>query len=124
MTIFDLFKELFFKSSSTDCRTSEGLQLFSPFMINRWLSFYGKNQALFVNETLNKYSGVLEDKLHTYNMYFNLIPKMGFKRISYVKKQKAEEGKEVEHLNLLASNLNISTREIKQYMDLYKLIGK
>lgn len=124
MTIFDLFKELFFKSSSTDCRTSEGLQLFSPYMINRWLSFYGKAQALFVNETLNKYSGVLEDKLHTYNMYFNLIPKMGFKRISYIKKQKVEESKEVEHLNLLASNLNISTREIKQYMDLYKHIGK
>lgn len=124
MNIFDLFKELFFKSSSVDCRTSEGLQMFSPYMINRWLSFYGKPQAQFVNDTLNKYSNVLDEKVQQYNMYYHLIPKMKFKRISYVKKSKSNDDEKVEHLNLLASNLNISTRELKQYMELYKHIGK
>ena len=71
MNIFDLFKELFFKIKTVDCRNSEGMQLFIPFMINRWLSFYSKAQTLFVNETLNKYSNVIDDKMQMYSMYYN-----------------------------------------------------
>ena len=119
MNIFDLFKELFFKIKTVDCRNSEGMQLFIPFMINRWLSFYSKAQTLFVNECLNKYSNVIDDKMQMYNMYYNLIPKMHFKKIPYVKKVKDNPEKEIEHLALIASNLNISTREIKQNIEIY-----
>jgi hypothetical protein len=52
-------------------------------------------------------------------MYYNLIPKMHFKKIEYVKKIKETPEKELEYLELIASNLNISTREIKQNIEVY-----
>jgi hypothetical protein len=52
-------------------------------------------------------------------MYYNLIPKMHFKKIPYVKKVKDNPEQEIEHLALIASNLNISTREIKQNIEIY-----
>jgi hypothetical protein len=120
MNFFTLIQNLLFKPVKKDDVTAEEIQLFVPFMINRWLSFSDKSKAVFVNHTLNKFSGLFDDKVELYKLYDNLIPKSRFKRIQYVKKvKKDEEAKtEDELLFIQAKNNCLSTRELKMYMAL------
>lgn len=124
MTIFDLIRILFFKLKSTEDITDESLQCFSPFMINRWLTFYDKDQAVLVNETFNKFGAIFNEKDKTFKFYQNLIPRLKFKKISYIKKVKAKKEDEIEHLQLVATNKNISKRELEQYIDLLNHLSK
>ena len=119
MNFFQLQNKLFYsKKEKADYLDPEGEQAFVPFLFNRWLSFYNDNMSLFVNETLNRFSVIFEDKQRTYRMYYYLIPRLKWKKISYIKKKKKEE--EEENLNLIAKNKNISVREIKMYMKDYE----
>lgn len=122
MTIFEFINILFFRSKvSYEDPNYDSLTSFVPFMLNRWLSFYGKNQSIFVNETLNKYTGIFTDKLDSYKFYYNLIPRQKFSRIQYIKKQKSEPSDtNNELINRAASGANISQRELTQYLDFYK----
>ena len=116
MSIFDTIKSLFFTKKVDDI--NEHIQGFSSFMLNRWLSFYDKTQAIFVNETLNKYHSVIDNKEDMFNLYFNFIPKLKYKKIDYVKKVNREKDKQdiiVEHL---ATSRDISRREVIQYLDI------
>ena len=82
---------------------------------------YSKETVGFVNETLNKYCGIFDtDKQKTYRFYFNLIPRLKFKRISYVKKIKKDKDKqdEIDTLKMIAKNKNISVRELEMYKNL------
>lgn len=119
MNFFQLQNKLFYsrkdKAGELDV---EGEQAFVPFLINRWLSFYGKETPNFVNETLNKYCSLFDDKQKLYRLYYNIIPRLKFKKITYVKKVKKTE--EDNDFALIAKNRNISVREIKQYVDLFK----
>lgn len=124
MNIFDLIRFLFFKVKNSPTEvTEEVTQCFTPFMINRWLTFYGKTQAVFVNETLNKFGNVISDKAKMYRLYDNLIPKLSYKKISYVKKVKQEK-EEIENIKMIAANKNMSVREIKEYVDLQQFLAK
>lgn len=124
MNIFDHIKTLFFKVKLTESLNDDSIQTFIPYMVTRWLSFYSKSQATIANEILNRYAGVFTDKYDTYKFYSNIIPKMPFKKISYIKKNKVDTTKEVEHLDLVANNLNISVRELKEYLELKDQLSK
>ena len=92
MSIFDLIKLLFFNVKRVNDDTSaEQLQQFSPFMLNRWFSFYGKPQAIFTNEVLNKYGIIFEDKYDQFNFYKNISVRVTPKMIKYVKKRREEQ---------------------------------
>ena len=66
---------------------------FSQFLMNRWLSFYNPEVAQFINDATNKQLPC-SDKSEMYELYFNLLPKLKFKRITYIKKTKKEPEKE------------------------------
>lgn len=120
MTIFDLIRILFFSKKSDDVEADhEALSCFQPFLINRWLSFYSKVQAVFVNETLNKYSSILQDKFDVFQFYLNIIPRQKYSRIQYIKKQKNVKNDEVAHVGVIANNANISQREVNMYIDFF-----
>jgi hypothetical protein len=122
MNIFDLIRFLFFKVKNSPREVTEEMsQCFMPYMINRWLSFYDRSQAVLVNETLNKFSNVLSDKSKMYMLYDNIIPRLSYKKITYVKKIKKDKDKEseIENIAMIASNKNISEREVKQYVEFY-----
>lgn len=123
MTIFDIINLLLF-SKRTDFEEldQESLNTFQPFLLNRWMSFYNKTQATFINETLNKYAGVFQDKTDTYRFYYNLIPRQKFSRIQYIKKQKNTETNNTPVLQ--ARGVNISQREINLYIELQKQLDK
>ena len=127
MNIFDLIRFLFFKVKNSPKEVTEEMsQCFMPYMINRWLSFYDRSQAVLVNETLNKFSNVLSDKSKMYMLYDNIIPRLSYKKITYVKKVKQEKDKEneIENIAMIASNKNISEREVKQYVEFYNTYCK
>lgn len=120
MTFFDILRDILFtrKDKVQDLDTEKS-NVFVPFLFNRWLSFYDKDQAVFVNEILNRYTGVFEDKSQSYNFYYNITSKLRFKKIQYVKKVKKEK-EENNNIALIAKNKQISKREIELYIDFLK----
>jgi len=125
MNLFQLINKLFFfrKGDSFEDLDHEGLQSFQPFMINRWLSFYGRDQAIFTNDILNKTAYVSEDKNAIFKYYYNQIPKVRYKKISYVKKKKAEKPED-NSLYMAAGSNFLSKREIDFYLDLQEHLAK
>ena len=119
MNFFQLQNKLFYsKKDNAGELDLEGEQSFVPFLFNRWLSFYNNDMCVFVNETINRFSTIFEDKQQTYKLYYNLIPRLKWKKITYIKKKKKEEGEE--DFNLIAKNKNISVRELKMYIKNYE----
>lgn len=122
MTFFDLLRKILFKSNSLS--GEDDISNFSTYMLNRWVSFYDRPKALFINETLNKYHSIFESINDLFDLYYNLIPASKTKKISYVKKAKTENNgddkQREKDYTIIARNNNISVREIKQYIDLYR----
>ena len=118
MNFFQIQNKLFYsKKDDAGFLDQEGESAFVPFLLNRWLSFYSKDTPHFVNETLNRYTSLFEDNQQLYRLYYNLIPRLKFKRIKYIKKVKKSKEEEVDYALFARSN-NISIRELKQYVDL------
>ena len=116
MNFFQLQNKLFYsKKEDAGYLDSEGEQAFVPFLFNRWLSFYDKNMCVFTNETLNKFSTIFDNNQESYKLYYYLIPRLKWKKISYIKKKKKEE-EEVD-LSSIAKNKNMSVRELKMYLN-------
>lgn len=88
------------------------------------MSFYNKAQAAFVNETLNRYTMIFQDKADTYKLYFNLTPRQKYSRIQYIKKIKNTTADSDSQLSRVSNNLNISQREVELYIDLQKQLTK
>ena len=125
MNFFQLQNKLFYskKNKAGDLDT-EGDQAFVPFLFNRWLSFYNNDMCVFTNETFNKFSTIFDDKQQAYRLYYYLIPRLKWKKISYIKKRKKEEEENEQDISLIAKNKNISTRELLQYVELSKNLAK
>jgi|TARA_R100000479_G_scaffold174623_1_gene123302 hypothetical protein len=124
MNFFQLQNKLFYsKKENAGELDSEGEQSFVPFLFNRWLSFYSKELPGFVNETLNKFGNIFDDKQESYKLYYYLIPRLKWKKISYIKKKKKDK-EEIEGLNNIAKNKNISARELLEYVELEKKLRK
>ncbi len=124
MNFFQLQNKLFYskKENAGDLDT-EGEQSFVPFLFNRWLSFYNNDMCVFTNETLNKFSTIFDDKQQSYRMYYYLIPRLKWKRISYIKKKK-KDNEEEKDIALVAKNKNISKRELLAYVELSDVLCK
>lgn len=90
---------------------------FVPYMVQRWCSMHSTAVTSLVNETTNRYWSVLDDKKAWYTAMDTVIPKCKFKKIVYLKKSKKDvEVKEKEYLQKVASSLEISTRELINYI--------
>lgn len=90
MTIFQYLNSLLFSKKKIDMNCDDESQ-FNLFMINRWSSMYSKEINEYVNETSNKYWSLFDDKLNQYNYLYNLLPRLKFKRLNYLKKIKKEK---------------------------------
>lgn len=126
MTIFEIINTLLFKNKkSCEELDLESTNNFQPFMVNRWFSFYNKEQAVFVNEIFNKYSSIFTDRADCFQFYNNITPRQKYKHIQYAKKKKKElTEQEEDQLLRSASCANISKREIKEYIDLHEYFRK
>ena len=122
MTFFEVLSNTFHTKKVNEL-DQEGLGFFNGYMISRWLSFYSDSQCIFVNETLNKFGYIFQDKQPQYRLFFNLIPRLRFKKIQYIKKKKEQQEKE-EKLPMVqvARQMFMSAKELQQYVDLAKTI--
>jgi hypothetical protein len=76
---------------------------------------YSKTTATFSN-IINRYLGVFDDKKDLYSLFITVMPKVSSKRISYIKKVKEDKKDENADIAMLANNLELSKREINQYI--------
>lgn len=121
MTIFDFISSTLFTKKETCLNSVDEEGEFSPYMLNRWCSMYSSQVALYSN-ILNKYLSVFENKKDLYHLFLAVLPKVSAKRINYIKKAKEEKKQEDENISLLAKNIELSEREIKQLIALQEFL--
>jgi len=116
MSIFDLLKNILHNKVTINLDVDDYSQ-FSPFIINRWLSFASKNAAAIINCTVNRFGSIFDDRLTYFNFLKNILPKTQNNFFNYVKKPKQDVDLEHEDkITLIAKNLELSKREIRQYL--------
>jgi len=116
MNIFDFTNDIFFSKKGDKLDNIADQGEYSPYMINRWCSMYSPSVAIIINETVNMYWRVFETKQQHYKYLVNVIPKHRRKRISYISKPKEKKAGTVdkEVLKAIASNYELSIREVKE----------
>jgi hypothetical protein len=115
MTIFDFISSVLFTKKKTCLNSVDEEGEFSPYMLNRWCSMYSPTTATFSN-ILNKYIGIFNNKKDLYNLFVAVMPRVTSKRISYIKKVKETKKEENTDIELIANNLELSKREINEYI--------
>ncbi len=90
MNIFQYINNILFTKKQIEINCDDESQ-FNLFMVNRWTSMYSKELNNYINETTNRYWNLTSDKQSQYNYMFNIIPKLKFKRLNYIKKIKKEK---------------------------------
>lgn len=109
MTIFNYINDI-----TTYKKGNLPLDEYIPFLINRWLSFISPQASLGINESVNILGNI--EKQHHYKLLLTLFPKSKTHFIQYIKKVKGEK-KEDDKVPFLASNMEMSQREIKQLLE-------
>jgi hypothetical protein len=115
MTIFDIIGSILVNKKQIELNLDNENE-FNLYMTNRWLSMYSADVAGLINNTVNKWWNIFDNKQEQYNFLYHLMPKCRFKRINYIKKNKKETTKDTEDYSALTANsMCISTRELKMY---------
>lgn len=114
--MFNHLNSILYKSKSEITSINEDSD-FVPFMVQRWCSMHSTAVATLVNETTNRYWNILSDKRDWYISLDTVIPKCSFKKINYLKKSKKDiDPKNKEYIQKIAASLEISTREVINYV--------
>jgi hypothetical protein len=119
MTIFDIISAIIFTKQKNCLTTVDDESVFSPYLVNRWLSMYSPELAIKSN-IVNKYVGVFENKKDLLSLFFNCFPRVKSKRIQYIKKTKKDKEEIDEKIPLLAKSFELSQREINSYIAILK----
>ena len=115
MTIFDIIGDILFTKKGNCLLTVDQESEFQPYIVNRWLSMYSPHIARHSN-ILNKYLGIFDNKKDLYNLFMSVFPRVSYKKISYIKKNKEKKKEQDENIPLLAKSLELSEREITEYI--------
>ena len=120
MIIFKLIADIIARKKGDLLQDIEDEKEFAPFMAQRWLSMYSPEFANIVNETTNSHWMVLETKQEWYRFFLLAIPKKPNRKINYIKKAKksAAKGIEKDYIKFLAERLELSQKEIKDYIEM------
>lgn len=123
MTVFDFIANIIFNKSFKPINLDEENE-FIPFMVNRWLSMYSPKIAQISNK-INKYLGLFDSKQELYKLFVGVFPSMPVKKINYFKKNKdINKDNDDESIVFLAKSKELSIREIKEYVELKKVLVK
>ena len=114
MTIFDYIKDI-----TTYKKGNLPLDDYIPYLINRWLSFIAPDISSAINESVNSLGNVSKEQ--HYKLLLKLYPKTKVPFIKYIKKIKEEKTEEDNKTSLLASNMQMSEREVKLLLELKEL---
>jgi hypothetical protein len=115
VTIFDYLGDILVKKKG-----NLPLEEYVPFLINRWLAFSSNEAANAINQTVNSLGNI--DKNIHYKLLISAFPKLNrMPMINYIKKIKPEKEEKDNKVELLASNMELSQREIKQLLELKEI---
>jgi hypothetical protein len=115
-TIFDYINSALFNKKKLNTINEDESQ-FSLYMLNRWCSMYSPDIASVINESTNLYGKAFSSRQEQYEYALSIFPKVKRKKIEYIKKKKEEKSEELSDIPIIAQNMEISQREIKQYID-------
>lgn len=121
MNIFDQLRDIISDKTNKISEDCELEKEFVPFMVQRWLSFYSNNFAQLINNSSNVLWKSFDNKQIWYKFFWGIIPKNRFKNIKYIKKDKEAKIKTKindEIVSYLSERLELSKREINQYLEL------
>lgn len=120
MTIFQFLNSILFSKKKIDLNCDDESQ-FNLYMINRWSSMYSPDVANYINETSNKFWSVFSEKPEQYKLVYNIIPRLKYKKLSYLKKKKLTKTKKEEEPIIPEF---FSKREYLSYVDLETTVNK
>jgi len=115
-TIFNYVDSVLFNKKKLNT-LNEGETQFSLYMLNRWCSMYSPDVAQIINETTNRYNKSITLKQDQYEFSYNILPKCKKRKIDYLKKNKTEIEKKENNFKVISKNLEISEREVLNYID-------
>ena len=117
--IFSQLKDIIQDKSGTLLDTYDNWNDFQPWIVHRWLSFNGSDLTLWLNNTTNQlYSGV-DSKDMWYKLLSSIVPKSEYKFIRYIKKVKKQPSEFNDAvISAIASNMDISRREVVEMIDM------
>jgi hypothetical protein len=113
VNIFDQLNDLVFTKKRKCLDNADGESEYVPYMINRWVSMVSDTHATLINNTVNWLYPALEHKQQHYVLLHNILPRVGWKRVTYHKKVKKETTDEDVNIERLANALELSKREVK-----------
>lgn len=122
MTIFDQLKDILQEKAVHIEDDVEKQKDFVPFMTQRWLSFHSPSLAILLNSSINILWKAFDDKVLLYKLFCGVTPRFArVNNIAYIKKNKERERKEPdmrdEYVAYIANSLQISKREVKEYIE-------
>jgi len=99
----------------------------SIFITNRWLSMIDPSLAQIVNVTFNRWTYktlIAKENLLAGKIYRTLLPRIS-KKINYIKKStQTNKVDEVDNMETLANNMEISVRELHIYNSALEHLNK
>lgn len=116
MTIFDAISDVAFRKRHQELPAGHSV---NQFLLQRWLSMHSPEVACLLNETSNTQWASMTDTQEWYDYFFTIVPKLPFKRISYIKKakkDKEQKSKNANEVELLSELTQISKREAAEYI--------
>ena len=119
--IFDIINDIVHYKSKNLLELPDNEKEYSGYMVNRWLSMYSDNYSIIINETTNKYYSNFKTKKEHYVFLCKIIPTGNIKRIQYLKKDKGENKIDKRVIEFLSKNLQLSQREVIQYIEDYNI---
>ena len=115
-SFFDFVTNILFEKNKIDIDISSA-QLYSPYIINRYVSFCDKQFIFLVNNSVNKYGSVFSTNVEHYNFLHCLIPKTRRKFIKYIKKTKRDKTL----YELVRRRYELSQRELDLYSENFEI---
>jgi hypothetical protein len=91
MEIFDFINNiLFFKKNDIELNCEE-YKKYNSYLINRWISMHSSDNAMIVNQTVNRRNFLCKESDSQYKFLLNVIPRSKYKKIEYIKKNTNED---------------------------------
>ena len=115
-SFFDFVTNILFEKNKIDMDITS-VELYSPYIVNRYITFADKSLVHLVNESVNKYGGVFTINAEHYNFLHVLIPKLKRKYINYTKKIKRDKNM----YELVCNLYELSQREVDLYSKTFKI---
>ena len=117
MTLFDHLNNIHVKKTDWDTLTDAEKKTWDSFMVNRYISMLGLEECMLANE-VQQYK--LDPKIQ-YELYRSIFPKQ-VRRATYIKGKGKPKSSEM--VNILAQQLEISTTEASEYIDIMSIEAK